>query len=387
MDDRLRSLLPQATATEDDWPVSERRGQGAATDEVASARLRVGVLWRGARGAERPAEDRGLGGLFDAFAAFPVDVVPVPFDDGRVEEVRAELHTLDGVLVWVNPIQDGATRRHVDELLWDAAANGRFVSAHPEVIAKLGTKQVLFETRHLGWGSDTSLYRSVDELRERLPARLERHRRLVVKQGRGNGGNGVWSVELAEAHAPITPDAPVHVREARAKDRQSERLSLAEFVRRCEPYFAWSGILVDQEYQRRLADGLVRCYLSHGEVLGFSHQWPAGLLDAGVAGNLADRGRPAMDGPDAAAHRRLRRLVEHQWVPEMASVLGLSTRDFPVIWDADFLFGDEDERGEDTYVLCEINVSAVWPFPPTASTTIAANTVARMEAVRRGPGA
>ena len=74
-------------------------------------------------------------------------------------------------------------------------------------------------------------------------------------------------------------------------------------------------------------------------------------------------------------------------MPEMASVLGLSTRDFPVIWDADFLFGDEDERGEDTYVLCEINVSAVWPFPPTASTTIAANTVARVEAVRRGPGA
>ena len=352
-------------------------------DGAASARLRVGVLWRGERGAERPAEDRGLGGLFDVFRATGVDVVPVPFDDTRVEEVRKELHELDGVLAWVNPIQDGATRQHVDELLWGAAANGQFVSAHPEVIAKLGTKQVLFETRHLGWGSDTSLYRSVDELGERLPARLERLGKLVVKQGRGNGGNGVWSVELADAHAPVTLGTPVHVREARAKHHQSERLSLGAFVRRCEPCFAWSGILVDQEYQRRLADGLVRCYLSLGEVVGFCHQWPAGLLDAGVAANISDRGRPAMEGPEAPSHQRLRRLVEHQWVPEMARVLGLDTHDLPVIWDADFLFGDQDERGEDRYVLCEINVSAVWPFPPTASTTIAANTLSRIEAARR----
>lgn len=367
--------------------VGERTAVTNAPGEAAPARLRVGVLWRGERGAERPAEDRGLGALFDAFAALAVDVVPVPFGDERVEEVRAELRKLDGVLVWVNPIQDGATRQHVDQLLRDAAANGQFVSAHPEVIAKLGTKQVLFETRHLGWGSDTNLYRSVDELRERLPARLERHRRLVVKQGRGNGGNGVWSVELAQSNTPVTLGAQVHVLEARAKGRPSERLSLGEFVRRCEPYFAWSGILVDQEYQRRLADGLVRCYLSHGEVLGFCHQWPTGLLDAGVASNLADRRRPAMEGPDAPVHQRLRRLVEHQWVPEMANVLGLDTWDLPVIWDADFLFGEEGDHGDDSYVLCEINVSAVWPFPPMASTTIAANTVARMETVHPGSGA
>lgn len=350
--------------------------------ERPSERVRVGVLWRGERGAQRPAEDRGLAALFEAFDALRVDVVPVPFGDERVEEVRGQLQLLDGVLVWVNPIQDGANRQHVDELLREVAAKGVWVSAHPDVIARMGTKEVLFETRHLGWGSDTDLYRSVDELAERLPARLARHGRLVVKQGRGNGGNGVWSVKLLAPNASATLRSPVHVREARATDGVGKRLSLGELVQRCGPYFSWSGVLVDQEYQRRLADGLIRCYFSHGELVGFRRQWPKGLLDAGSAGR-ADR-PSVMQGPDAPAYRLLRQPAEREWVPEMARVLGLDLQRLPVIWDADFLYGPKDEHGEDGYVLCEINVSAVWPYPPTASMTIAVNTLARVtEAVRK----
>jgi hypothetical protein len=48
----------------------------------------------------------------------------------------------------------------------------------------------------------------------------------------------------------------------------------------------------------------------------------------------------------------------------MTGVLGISPEELPVIWDADFLFGPKTAAGHDTWVLCEINVSAVWPFPP-----------------------
>lgn len=344
--------------------------------------MRIGILWRGERGAHRPPEDRGLGPLFDAFAALPVEVVPVPFSDERVDEVREEVCGLDGLLVWVNPIQDGANRQHVDELLQEVAACGIWVSAHPAVIRKMGTKQVLFQTRHLGWGSDTDLYRSVQELAERLPVRLARHDRLVVKQGRGNGGNGVWSVELVEPRVRATLGSPVLVREARAKDGSTERVSLGEFVERCGGYFPWSGVLVDQEYQRRLGEGMIRCYFSHGEVVGFGRQWPKGLLAAEVAASLPDRAS-VMESPETPDYRLLREHAERDWVPEMSRVLGLDSRVLPVIWDADFLFGTPDERGDDRFVLCEINVSAVWPFPPMAAPIIASNTVARVaEAIR-----
>lgn len=359
-------------------------GIAMSSRDRTTERVRVGVLWRGEAGAERPAQDRGLGSLFEAFAALPVDVVPVPFGDERIGEARIQFQRLDGVLVWVNPIQDGANREHVDELLREVSAKGIWVSAHPDVIARMGTKEVLFDTRRLGWGSDTDLYRSVEELAERLPARLARHGRLVLKQGRGNGGNGVWSVDLVEPTAPATLRSLVNVREARAKDDVAECVSLGELVQRCGPYFSWSRILIDQEYQHRIADGLVRCYFSHGELVGFRHQWPTGLFNAGSATSLPDRPASVMEGPDAPPYQLLRRRAEREWVPEMVRLLGLDVQSLPVIWDADFLYGAKDEHGEDGYVLCEINVSAVWPFPSMAATTIASNTFARVtEAVRK----
>ena len=55
----------------------------------------------------------------------------------------------------------------------------------------------------------------------------------------------------------------------------------------------------------------------------------------------------------------------------MKEVLGLDRESLPVIWDADFLYGPKTPDGDDTYVLCEVNVSAVWPFPPMAAPTVA----------------
>ncbi len=70
--------------------------------------LRIGVLWRGNRRAEEPLPraDRDLGPLYDAFAGLPVVLEPVPYSDDAADEVREQVLALDGVLVWVNPIQD-----------------------------------------------------------------------------------------------------------------------------------------------------------------------------------------------------------------------------------------------------------------------------------------
>ena len=106
---------------------------------------RIGVLWRGDRRAEAPAPraDRGLGALYAAFDRLPVVVELVPFSDDAVGEVREQLLALDGVLVWVNPIQDGQNRGLLDQLLRDVSSRGVWVSAHPDVVLQMGTKAVL----------------------------------------------------------------------------------------------------------------------------------------------------------------------------------------------------------------------------------------------------
>ena len=41
----------------------------------------------------------------------------------------------------------------------------------------------------------------------------------------------------------------------------------------------------------------------------------------------------------------------------MMRVLGIDRQSLPIIWDADFLYGARTGSVEDTYVMCEINVS------------------------------
>ena len=76
----------------------------------------------------------------------------------------------------------------------------------------------------------------------------------------------------------IISDATVVTTSDPASGPRPARHSPVEFLGRCEEYFAWSGCVVDQPFRQRLADGLIRCYFVHDEVVGFSHQWPAGLL-------------------------------------------------------------------------------------------------------------
>lgn len=68
---------------------------------------------------------------------------PIVYHDDFRDEVREQLLGLPGALVWVNPIEQGCDRTHLDQLLGEAAAAGLSVSMHPDTIFKLGTKQVL----------------------------------------------------------------------------------------------------------------------------------------------------------------------------------------------------------------------------------------------------
>ena len=61
----------------------------------------------------------------------------------------------------------------------------------------------------------------------------------------------------------------------------------------------------------------------------------------------------------------------------MIDILGFDPASLPVIWDADFLYGPRDASGEDSYVLCEINVSCVFAIPDQAPAAIARLTLDR----------
>ena len=68
----------------------------------------------------------------------------------------------------------------------------------------------------------------------------------------------------------------------------------------------------------------------------------------------------------------LRIRLERKWVPDLCRLVDVSDTQLPVLWDTDFLYGRRTDRGTDTYILCEINVSSVIPFPDAVPTKVAA---------------
>src|SRR5689334_19279800 len=135
---------------------------------------KVAILWRGDAQARRDAtpQNNRFFRIFEELEAAGIRAEPAVYAEEFEDEVREQLLAADAVLVWVDPIHQGRTREALDPLLRDVAAHGPWVSAHPDVIMKMGVKEVLHRTRHLGWGTDTHLYRSAAEFKADFPAQL-----------------------------------------------------------------------------------------------------------------------------------------------------------------------------------------------------------------------
>jgi hypothetical protein len=335
---------------------------------------RVALLVRGDRAELDPDGIRGgrLGPVCRALEDEGLTAVPCVFSEDAMDAVRSELLPVDGVLVWVDPVSGSQDRSMLDGLLREVAASGTWVSAHPDVVLAMGTKQVLYDTRELGWGSDVDRYPSFADFVRRFPARLaSADAARVLKQYRGNGGIGVWKVELVDGGAP-SDSARVRVQGARHRGDTTEEITLGELVNRCEQYFGYAGgagRIIDQPFLPRIAEGLIRCYLVKREVVGFCRQYPAdGVAAERVLGLPAAK---EMFAPDDAQFAALRSRMETEWVPQLQATLGVGDADLPMLWDADFIAGASSERGAEMFVLCEINVSAVTPFPELAPVKLA----------------
>lgn len=345
----------------------------------------VGILWRGRPGEPPPPREQNrLKAIFAEFEARGARTEALAFSEEVADDVRRRLAALDAVLTWVDPIVAGRDRSVLDAMLREVASRGVYVSAHPDVILKMGTKNVLVRTKDLAWGSDTFLLSTPAACLSDLPARLRAGPR-VLKQYRGSSGDGVWKIEL-EADATRPEAMMVAVRHA-LRGSRVEHTSLGEFIERSSGYFqafGGAGSLIDQPYQERVTKGMTRAYLAGDRVAGFGHQFVTALapLPEGTEETPPPPPRYYF-GPDKPEFQDLRSKLEGGWVAEMQRLCDVKSDDLPAIWDADFLLGPKTPEGEDSYVLCEINISGVFPIPDESVRPLVSRTLAR---VRHGAG-
>ncbi len=203
------------------------------------------------------------------------------YNDSTREAVTARLVRVDGVLVWVDPITGSEDRSVLDGVLREVASSGVWVSAHPDVIEQMGTKEVLYRTKHLSWGTDTHFYASAAVFREQFPHNLDNGPR-VLKPTRGNGGHGVWKVALhGQPQHPSGPrtEAVVRIQHAAPRDGITEEVDLGAFMASWDGFFVDGGGLIDQPFVSRVGDGMIRVYLVRDQVVGFALQQPDPAMD------------------------------------------------------------------------------------------------------------
>jgi hypothetical protein len=280
------------------------------------------------------------------------------YNNKSSERLKLDLADLAVLLVWVNPIEEGEDRRVLDSMLIELSSRGVRVSTHPDVIKKIGTKLVLFDTREMDWGGDVRLYRTADEFRSTFLESVDIGVQRVLKRFRGDGGSGVFKVW--RTHDEQFPVRLLHAQ--RGSEEQS--LTVDAFHTQMEAYFLDGGPVVDQEWNDSIINGVVRCYLSGHQVVGFAYQ-EVNALYPNLSGPVSP-GKRYYFTENCGLFQDLRKLVEAEWINELLAIADLPEASLPVIWDIDLFINPDARTPKKKYSLCEINVSCVSPFPESA---------------------
>ena len=299
--------------------------------------------------------------LATAFKEKSFDVDSVIYNDAIAGKLAKELLKYDAILVWVNPIEQENDRKILDALLTELSAQGCVVSAHPDTILKMGTKEVLYKTREMEFGGDVKLYHSFEDFKERFLSSAPSSAIRILKQYRGNGGNGVFKIDTT--HFKNNRITVIH-----ATSGDEERmLAVDDFFEEMRSYFADNAVLIDQEWNQHIINGMVRCYLSGVKVAGFGYQEVNALYPKTGTGPIKLPGRRFYFSEDCGLFGDLKEIMENDWVLRLQEITAIENERLPVIWDADFFINKiNTENTNEKYSLCEINVSCVSPFPESA---------------------
>jgi hypothetical protein len=296
--------------------------------------------------------------LAEKIAGRQWNVQTLTYHDSRRDALRAEALQCDAVLVWINPFEPGLDRPALDAFLRELANADVLVSAHPDTILRLGTKDVLVATQSMSWSVDTEAYRLSADFRSRFVKKARRDGARVLKQYRGHSGRGVWKVTaLASGKFELRSAAHGESPHELSEDE------LAAFFE--SEVFARGSHLVDQRWVTTMDRGMVRAYLCGTKVAGFGYQEIVALHPATPADDFT-RQQPSRRYYYSAScflFQTLRRRLEEEWIPELQRLMALRAEDLPLLWDADFFFGDPPGP---EFLLCEINASCVSPFPESA---------------------
>jgi len=279
-------------------------------------------------------------------------------DEWHDEVFKYILEKADAVVVRINPGNLPNGEAKLFETLRRLSDSGVQVMTHPNTMMRFGAKDALSKLADTNLvPDDTYAYYNYEEFKTNFPKSIS-HGVRVLKQNRGSTGTGIWRVEIVdnkvdyEAGDTLPLDTAIKCTEA--VDNHVEYTSLGKFIKFCKQYIEGdNGMLVDMKFLPRITEGEIRVLMVANEPIFVVHKKPANERDA-FSATIASGASYNYHEP-----KEYKELVDMftNSLPIISDRLG-QIKNPPLIWTGDFML-DNDENGNDIYVLGEMNCSCV----------------------------
>ena len=277
------------------------------------------------------------------------------YSDTERERLLEELPArFDTYISRINPGHIPGGEALYFEMLRELCNRGMVGMPHPDAMLAFGAKDALVKLRDTPLvPSDTFVSYEMEDFRPQFAKTLSTGIR-VLKQNRGSTGSGIWRVELLSEEG-VVPGEPLPestlIRCTEALDNHVEEQTLGAFMDYCQQYLDGDqGMIVDMPYLPRIVEGEIRILFVGEEPIFVVHKKPA---EGGFSATLFSGAQYTYEEPEKWDELVKLFLTS---LPDINDRLG--GHDTPLIWTADVML-DTDDKGEDKYVLGEINCSCV----------------------------
>ncbi|BBM85800.1 Cj0069 family protein [Candidatus Uabimicrobium amorphum] len=275
------------------------------------------------------------------------------------DEARGEIYryVVDKAGAYISRVNPGnlADETGYFQMLRELVSQNVEALPHPDAMINYGAKNAIEKLKGTDLVPDDVItYYDFEAFKASFPLMLKTGPR-VLKQNRGSTGEGIWKVEIAKKveddKGNLTLKTKVKLTEA--KDNHIEEKYLGDFIDFCVTYLDGpSGLLLDMPFLPRIKEGEIRVFMLRREPVYVVHKKPVETADA-FSATLFSGAKYTYENPDqyptliSKVKTNLNTILEK-----------LGGYDIPLIWTLDFIL-DNDENGEDKYILGEINASCV----------------------------
>jgi len=233
--------------------------------------------------------------------------------------------------------------------------SGVEVHTHPDVMINLDFKDILSKLKGTKLGDDdTYFYHTYTDFVSKFPTDLDKYGIRVLKTNYGSTGEGVYLVSKKEDGSIFTVEA--------VNNEKYYFDDIDEFLHKFKEnfeaedenaaYFRGKAGFVGCRYLERISEGEIRVLLVGKNPVSVVHKKPQ---EGEFSATLFSGAKYKYESPDEPKWKEIVKQTK-EGLKDIRPYLG--GQDYPLLWTMDYIL-DYDKKGNDTYVLSEINCSCV----------------------------